>query len=115
VAAKYAALAARPREVLLGNHGHPRVTLRRALERGNLVAAEITAREVGKLDVREALELTALIAKRNRERGRRAAVRWLRLWLDERSGASTRGYLRWDALAPSAAKATRSRWRRCVG
>jgi hypothetical protein len=46
------------------------------------VVAEIEAREVGMLDLGEALELTALVALRDRERGRRYDVRWLRRWLD---------------------------------
>jgi len=44
--------------------GHPRTAFRRAIERGNLVVAEIEAREVGQLDLGEALELTALVAPR---------------------------------------------------
>jgi hypothetical protein len=39
------------------------VISRRALEPGNLVVAEIETREVGKLDVGEALELTALVPR----------------------------------------------------
>jgi hypothetical protein len=30
--------------------GHPRTIFRRALERGNLVLAEVTAREIGRVD-----------------------------------------------------------------
>ena len=40
--------------------GPPRTAFRRALERGNLLLAEATAREVGRIDLREALELAAL-------------------------------------------------------
>jgi hypothetical protein len=55
------------------------------LERGNLLLAETTAREVGHVDLREALELAALIAKHDpRVRGRRASARWLGRWLEER-------------------------------
>ena len=62
---------------------------RRALERGNLILAETTAREVGHVDLREALELAALIAKHDpRVRGRRASARWLRRWLEERPRAT---------------------------
>lgn len=67
------------------SQGHPRTVFRRAIERRNLVVAEIEAREVGQLDLREALELTALIAMHDRERGQRYAVRWLQRWLDEAS------------------------------
>ena len=61
---------------------------RRALERGNLLVVEATAREVGTIDLTDALELTALIALRDRPRGQRAGARWLQRWLDEthRSG-----------------------------
>jgi hypothetical protein len=69
----------------LGNAGSTQVQLRRALERGNLVAAELAAREIGRLALVDALELTALIALRDRDRGRRAAMRWLRWWLEARS------------------------------
>ena len=64
-------------EANLGNHGHARSAFRWAIERGNLVVAEIEARGVGQLDLSEALELTALVALRDRECIRRYAVRWL--------------------------------------
>ena len=41
---------------------HPRTIFRRALERGSLLVAEATAREVGVIALDEALELTALVA-----------------------------------------------------
>jgi hypothetical protein len=37
---------------------------RRALERGNLLVAEATAKEIGRISLAEALELTALIARK---------------------------------------------------
>jgi len=37
---------------------------------------------------RRALELTALVALRDRERGRRYAIRWLKRWLTERDAAT---------------------------
>jgi hypothetical protein len=67
----------------LGEHADSRATFRRALARGNLVVAEIEARDAGPLDLDEALELTALISLRDRPRGERYALRWLRRWLDE--------------------------------
>lgn len=45
--------------------------------------AEVTARAVGQVALVEALELTALIARDDRERGRRAAARWLRRYVAE--------------------------------
>jgi hypothetical protein len=59
------------------SQGHSRTAFRRALERGNVVVAEIEAREVGRLDLREALELTALIAVHDRLRFDRYRVRCL--------------------------------------
>lgn len=47
------------------------------------VVAELEARGVGQLDLSEALELTALVALRGAERGRRYTVRWLQRSLDE--------------------------------
>lgn len=63
--------------------GHPRVIFRRALERGNLLLAEATAREIGWVSPAEALELTALIALQQPERGRRVAARWLARFVAE--------------------------------
>ena len=64
------------------SQGHPRTIFRRALERGNLLVAEATVREVGVLDLREALELTALIAEHDRSRSARYTVRWLVRYLE---------------------------------
>ena len=58
------------------------------VRRSNLVVAEITARELGGLDLSDALELSALIDLRDRARGQRAGARWLQRWLDETSGAT---------------------------
>jgi hypothetical protein len=67
----------------LTSQGHPRTVFHRALEHGNLLVAEATAREVGQIDLREALELTALVARNDQVRGRRMAARWLERWLGE--------------------------------
>jgi hypothetical protein len=50
--------------------------------------AEVTAREVGHIDLAEALELTALISLHDAERGQRAALRWLQRWLEETPGVT---------------------------
>jgi hypothetical protein len=64
--------------------GHPRSVFRRAIERGNLLVAEMTAREIGSISLEEALALTILIAERAPHRLERVAARWLRLYLEER-------------------------------
>ena len=46
------------------SQGHPRTIFRRALERDNLVLAEVTAREIGRVTIAEALELTAVVARK---------------------------------------------------
>jgi hypothetical protein len=63
--------------------GHARTNFRRALERGNLLVAEATAKEIGRLSLDEALELTLLIARKDPRRHPRVAARWLRRYLDE--------------------------------
>jgi hypothetical protein len=63
--------------------GHPRATFKRAIERGNLMVAEMTARELGRISLGEALELTILIAQRDPRRHQRVGVRWLQRYIDE--------------------------------
>jgi hypothetical protein len=47
------------------------------------VLAEVTAREIGRVTIAEALELTALVARKQPHRYGRFAARWLCLWLEE--------------------------------
>jgi hypothetical protein len=68
--------------------GHPRAIFSRAIERGNLAVAEITAREIGRISLMEALELTALIALKDRRRLSRVGARWVRRFLDEHPAAT---------------------------
>jgi hypothetical protein len=70
------------------SQGHPRTIFKRALEHDNLVLAEATAREIGRVAVAEALELTALVARKQPERYGRFAARWLCLWLEEHEKAT---------------------------
>jgi hypothetical protein len=63
--------------------GHPRAIFRRAIERCNVVGAELTARELERLTLDVALALTELVARKDPARGSRYAVRWLRRLLDE--------------------------------
>jgi hypothetical protein len=69
-------------------HGNPRTVFRRAIERDNLVAAELNARIMGNLTLVAALELTALIALRDPSRRSRYAARWLTRWLAETPAAT---------------------------
>jgi hypothetical protein len=61
---------------------------RRALEHDNLVLAEVTAREIGRVTIAAALELTALVARKQPERYGRFAARWLCLYLQEHEKAT---------------------------
>jgi hypothetical protein len=67
----------------LGAAGNSRAYFRRAIERGNLVVAKVTAREIGRISLVEALELTALVARHDPKRHRRYAPRWLWRYLGE--------------------------------
>src|SRR2546427_4251622 len=72
-----------PRRTTLTAQGHPRAVFKRAIERGNLAVAEAMVREIGRVSLEEALELTALIAVKEPRRHERVAMRWLRLYLNE--------------------------------
>jgi hypothetical protein len=72
----------------LTSQGHPLTIFRRSIEVGNVVAAELAAREMRGLSLTDALDFTALVALRNRERSRRMAARWLQRWLDDTPGAT---------------------------
>jgi hypothetical protein len=56
--------------------GSPHGRFRRAVDRGNLLDAEACARELGHLELADALDLLLLIAKKEPARFPRAAVRW---------------------------------------
>jgi hypothetical protein len=68
--------------------GHPRATFQRAIERGNLLVAETTLRELGRPTLGELLELTALIAVRDPRRYHRVAARWMFRYLQEAEAAT---------------------------
>jgi hypothetical protein len=48
----------------------------------------VTAREIGRVTIAEALELTALVARKQPDRYSRFAARWLCLYLDEHEKAT---------------------------
>jgi hypothetical protein len=68
--------------------GHPRSIFKRAVERGNLVMAEATARELGHLTLDEALQLVFLYAEKEPIKYERAALRWLARYVTEGKGVS---------------------------
>jgi hypothetical protein len=55
----------------------------RAIQRRHLFAAETAARELGGLNLADALDLTLLIRETDTWRYERAAVRWLERFIDE--------------------------------
>jgi hypothetical protein len=63
--------------------GHPLAIFRRAIERGNLTIAEATARELLRVSLADALELTILIARKDPRRHPRVAARWLLRYLEK--------------------------------
>jgi hypothetical protein len=48
----------------------------------------VTARKIGRVTIAEAVELTALVARKQRERYGRFAARWLCLYLEEHEKAT---------------------------
>ena len=72
----------------------------RAIERGHLVHAELAARELGWLNLGDALALTVLIAKEGESRYGRAAARW-----HARFAAEAKGLESWESLLVLAALA----------
>ena len=48
----------------------------------------MTAREIGRVTIAEALELTALVARKQPHRYGRFAARWVCLWLEEHENAT---------------------------
>jgi hypothetical protein len=65
--------------------GQPRARFRRAIERKNLLGAETCAREMGVVDLAEALELVCLVAEVAPARLDGFARRWLARVADERA------------------------------
>ena len=56
--------------------GSARTQYRRAIERRNLLGAEMALREIGVVSLLEALDYLVLLAELRPERAERAAVRW---------------------------------------
>ena len=79
--------------------GHPRAIFKRAIERGNIVAAEATAREVGNLTLDEALLLVFLYAEKEPIKFERAALRWHARYVTECSPPLLRAQIALAALS----------------
>ncbi len=68
------------------SRGNPYAEFQRALENGNVWVAEAVARELPHVPLEDALKLTRLYAEKERwDKFERAATRWLRRYLDEKS------------------------------
>ena len=67
------------------SQGTAHARFQRAIQRRQLNAAEMAAREMGGLSLQEALLLCDLLAELNPPRFQRAAVRWLQRFIEERS------------------------------
>jgi hypothetical protein len=70
----------------MGAHGSPLPRFRRAVEHGSLIQAEAAARELGRLDLDDALRLVLLFRREGDRRFERAAVRFIGRVLAERPG-----------------------------
>jgi hypothetical protein len=68
----------------MASQGTAHGRFQRAIKRRHLLVAEIAAREMGGLNLAEALDLTLLIRETDRWRYERAAVRWLERFIEER-------------------------------
>jgi hypothetical protein len=60
----------------VGAQGSLHSQYRRAVERKNLMGAEMLLREMGSATLEEALDYLALLAELRRQKSARAAVRW---------------------------------------
>lgn len=66
--------------------GHPCAELQRALKNGNLWVAEAVARDLPRpLSLEDALRLVHLYAEKESPKYERAAIEWLRRYLNEAS------------------------------
>jgi hypothetical protein len=65
------------------SQGRPYSIFKRALQHGNLLVAEATAKELPPLNLVDALELTILIARKDPRRHPRVAARWLLRYLED--------------------------------
>jgi hypothetical protein len=69
--------------VFVTTQGSPYARFQRAVERGNLLEADSAARELGQLNLPDALEFCDLLARLAPDRFERAALRWHGRWTTE--------------------------------
>ena len=65
------------------SQGHPYAVFQRALKRRNLLSALAAAKQLPRLSLLDALELTVLVARKDPGRHQRVASRWLLRYLEE--------------------------------
>jgi hypothetical protein len=81
------------------SQGTPHGRFQRAIHRRNVQSAEMAAREMGGLSLADALLLCELLAATDPKRFERAALRWLKRWIDERLPSLAEVALAASALA----------------
>jgi hypothetical protein len=67
------------------SEGHSYARFRRAIEHRHLWGAEDAAREMPQVSLEDALQLVHLYAERGSPKFERAAIKWLRRYLDQGS------------------------------
>ena len=65
------------------SEGHPYAVLQRALTTGNLWVAEAVARDMPHVPLEDAFKLVCLYAEKESPKFEKAALKWLRRYLDE--------------------------------
>lgn len=90
--------------------GSPATRYRRAVETRSLFLAELAAREMGSLSLRDAIRLVALYAECEPAKFERTALRWLERLLAERDNL-TLGEVQLAAAALSQLPAPSGDWR----
>lgn len=70
------------------SQGSPYARFKRGIERGNLIAAEAAARELGWVSLPDALAYCLLLLRLDPDRYARAALRWHARWETEAPDAS---------------------------
>jgi len=70
------------------SQGRPYRIVKKALQRGNVLATLGATRELPQISLADALELTILVARKDPSRHQRMAARWLQRYLEEHPEAT---------------------------